>query len=102
MSKEACVERTRRVRQTVPQEFAEFQGSCGGRGADAAATTVSIDQSIEEKKEEKKKPGNGCTIVGNARCGICINRRDLCILARRICAVTRRAEAFNTPLFTLQ
>lgn len=41
-----CAKYIRRVRQTVPQEFAEFQGSCAGRG-DAATTTVSIDWSIE-------------------------------------------------------
>lgn len=46
-----CVKCTRRVRQTVPQEFAEFQGSCAGRGADDAATAVSIDRSIERTNQ---------------------------------------------------
>jgi len=77
------VQRTRRVRRTVPQEFAEFQGSC--RGADAAA--VSIDRSIDRTNERtdgrdeslvgfpitrraSSPLARGCTMVGNARRGI--------------------------------
>jgi len=78
------------VRQTVPQEFAEFQGSCAGCGA----TTLprwryrSIDRSLNERVSRKlpnyaarkrrsfggEKTGKrGCTMVGNAWCSVRVN-----------------------------
>jgi len=99
------VQRTRRVRRTVPQEFAEFQGSC--RGADAAA--VSIDRSIDRSNERTN--GRTRRISGRlpnyaagkfaARSRV-YNGRKCAARDSRALARFRRPAPFSRAPFTLQ
>lgn len=128
----------RAVSKEAPVSAACTQGAPNGtagirgisrflRGTDAAATTVSIERSIDRSNERtslgnfpitrrgsarrlargRKTRGGGKrerTIVGNARCGICGINVEIYAFSRvaytRRIADTRRAEAVNA-LFIL-
>lgn len=63
------------MRQTVPQEFAEFQGSCADRGT---GRYCSIDRSNEQTNERTCRELSNYVARGSARLGEKIITVEIC------------------------